>query len=657
MAEKEEQLHHNRPRGGIRALPFILANELCDRFASSGFHANMISYLTQQLNMPLVSASITLTNFNGTANFTPLIGAFVADSFAGRFWTIVVASFIYELGLVVITVSATVPHLHPPACPTQVNCIEASSSQLWILYISLLLISLGTGGIRPCVVPFSADQFDMTKKGVESRKWNLFNWYFFCMGLASLSALTIVVYIQDNMGWGWGLGIPTIVMLLSIIAFVLGSPLYKTVKPHGSPLVRLAQVVVAAVKKRKETLPGDDKLLYQNWEIDAPISLEGRLLHTDQFKCLDKGAIVTDEDVRDPNATPNLWKLATVHRVEELKSILRMVPIWATGILVVTASSNQQSFVIQQARTMDRHLSHSLQIPPASMAIFNVLTLMVGVVIYERLFVPLARRFTRNPSGITCLQRMGVGFVVNIIATLVSALVEIKRKSVAAKYHLLDTPSATIPISVFWLVPQYCLHGVAEVFAFVGHLEFLYSQSPESMRSTATALYCITTAIGNYVGTLLVSLVHQYSGKENNWLPDRNLNRAPLSVRPPYRIEGCLVVHTLDLATLSNRGMPRSNLPPARPPCQTEGCLVLFHHRLSHPTEPRDALLCPLSTRPPYRTEGCLVVSTLGSASLSNRGMPRSDPPSVWPPCRTEGCLVLIHHWFGYPAEPRGASF
>ncbi|KAK7336411.1 hypothetical protein VNO77_16951 [Canavalia gladiata] len=528
MAEKDNNKKGKRHRrGGIKTLPFILSSELCDRFASAGLHANMISYLTQQLNMPLVSASNTITNFGGTSNFTPLLGAFIADSFAGRFWTIVVASIIYELGLITITVSAILPHFHPPPCPAQVNCQEAKSSQLWILYISLLLISLGTGGIRPCVVPFSADQFDMTKSGVASRKWNLFNWYFFSMCFASLSALTILVYIQDNKGWGWGLGIPTIAMLISIIALVLGSSLYKTVKPDGSPFVRLAQVIVAAVKKRKETLPEDPKLLYQNRELDAAISLEGRLLHSDQFKWLDKAAIVTEEDGRDPNATPKLWKLATVHRVEELKCFVRMLPIWASGILLITAS-NQQSFVIQQARTMDRHLSHSFQIPPASMSIFNVLTVMVGVILYERLFVPFARRFTQNPSGITTLQRMGIGLVINIVATLVSALVEIKRKAVAGKYHLLDEPTATVPISVFWLLPQYCLHGVAEIFMIVGHLEFVYDQSPESMRSIATALYCITAAIGNYAGTLLVSLVHKYSGKERNWLPDRNLNRGRL---------------------------------------------------------------------------------------------------------------------------------
>ncbi|KAK9268769.1 hypothetical protein L1049_000531 [Liquidambar formosana] len=299
------------------------------------------------------------------------------------------------------------------------------------------------------------------------------------------------------------------------------------VKPGGSPFVRLAQVIVAAVKKRKAALPADPGLLYENKELDAAISSQGRLLHTNQFKWVDKAAVVTDADATESNP-PNLWRLATVHRVEELKSIIRMLPIWAAGILLVTSSSHQHSFTIQQARTMDRHLSHSFQIPPASLSIISVITMLIGLVLYERLFVPFARRFTGNPSGITCLQRMGIGFMVNILATMAASFVEIKRKAVAANYNLLDKPTAIIPISVFWLVPQFSIHGVAEVFMSVGHLEFLYDQSPESMRSSAMALYWMTTSVGNYMGTLLVSLVHKYSGKKKNWLPDRNLNRGRL---------------------------------------------------------------------------------------------------------------------------------
>ncbi|XP_050372809.1 protein NRT1/ PTR FAMILY 3.1-like [Argentina anserina] len=528
--------------GGIKTLPFILANEMCDRFASSGFHSNMITYLTDELNLPLVKASNTLANFSGTASLTPLLGALVADSFAGRFWTITVASIIYELGLIIITISAIFPSFRPPPCPSQVNCKEASGSQLWILYFSLLLTSLGTGGIRPCVVTFAADQLNYkttgnTKSVINIQKWNFFNWYYFCMTLASLAALTIVVYVQDHVGWGWGLGIPTVAMAVSVVAFVIGSPLYMKLKPGGSPLVRLSQVIVAAFHKRNAQLPHDPKVLYENPKLDDDISVHGKLLNTNQLRWFDRAAIVLatdnvepkEENEEDGSAHLNLWRLSTVHRVEELKSMVRLLPIGAAAILLVASASHTQSFTIQQARTMDRHISHSFEIEPASLQIFALLTTLLTLPLYERLFVPVTRRFTGNPSGITCLQRMGVGFAINILATFVASFVEIKRKSVATRHNLLDAPRAVIPISVFWLVPQGSLHGLGEVFMHVGHLEFLYDQSPESMRSTAAALYWVAIAIGSYVGTVIVTLVHKFSATSTgNWLPDRNLNRGRL---------------------------------------------------------------------------------------------------------------------------------
>ncbi|XP_057503612.1 protein NRT1/ PTR FAMILY 3.1-like [Actinidia eriantha] len=525
---REIEKKKKKELGGIKTLPFILANEMSERFATVGFQGNMITYLTQVLNLPLVKASNTLTNFNGTAGFTPLIGALLADAFAGRFSTIIVGSIIYELGLVSIILSAVLPGFRPPPCPTKVDCKEATTLQLWVLYSSLLLTSLGLGGVRPCVVTFAADQLSMTKKETESRTWNFFNWYYFCLEMASLLALTFVVYVQDNVGWGWGLGIPTIAMALSVIVFVIGSPYYKKYKPQGSPLIRLAQVIVAAVRKRKAIAPADSGLLYENKELDDAISLNGRLLHTNHFKCLDKAAVITDHVESDSNP-PNLWRLSTVHRVEELKAIIRMLPIWAAGILPITAYSHQESFSIQQARTMDRSLYHTFQIPPATMSIFEILSVLFGILLYERLFIPFARRITKNPTGITFLQRIGIGFTINILGTFISALVETKRKAVAANHGLLDKPTAIIPITVFWLVPQYSIHGMALVFITVGRLEFFYDQSPESMRSTAASFFWIAIAVGNYTGTLMVSLIHKYSEKGiRNWIPERNLNRGRL---------------------------------------------------------------------------------------------------------------------------------
>ncbi|KAL0359654.1 UNVERIFIED_CONTAM: protein NRT1/ PTR FAMILY 3.1 [Sesamum angustifolium] len=423
-------------------------------------------------------------------------------------------------GMVMITTSAILPQLRPPPCPTQENCQEASNKQLSVLYAALLLTSLGTGGLRPCVVTFAADQFDMSKMKTESGSWNFFNWYYFCMGVASLLALTVVVYIQDNVSWAWGLGIPTIAVGLSVFAFILGSSLYKKIKPGGSPFMRVVQVLVAAVKKRNVVGPADPGALYTT-ENSMLI-----FLLTEGF-CTQISSILADSDMKE-SSKPNLWRLATVHRVEELKTIIRILPIWAASILHVASHSHLGSFTVQQARSMDRHLSPSFQIPPASMSIFSTLTVLTGLPLYERLFVPLARRFTGNPVGVTCLQRMGIGFGINIFATIASALIEIKRKAVAADNNLLDKPTSIIPISVFWLVPQYYLHGLAEVFMSVGHLEFLYDQSPESMRSTAAALFWIATAMGNYMSTFMVTLVHKYTGEKRNWLPDRNLNRGRL---------------------------------------------------------------------------------------------------------------------------------
>ena len=248
---------------------------------------------------------------------------------------------------------------------------------------------------------------------------------------------------------------------------------------------------------------------------------------------LDKAAITTPEDqvTKGSSTLPNPWRLNTVHRVEELKTIIRMAPIWASGILVITAAAQQNTFSLQQAQTMDRRISpsSSFKIPAGSMSVFTMLAMLSTISLYDRVLIPFARRFTGLGRGISFLQRMGLGFVISTLASLVAGFVEERRKNVAAAHGLIDSPEATIPISVFWLVPQYALHGMAEAFTSIGHLEFFYDQSPESMRSTATALFWMVISAGSYTSTMLVSVIHKYSAGPggSNWLPN-NLNKGKL---------------------------------------------------------------------------------------------------------------------------------
>ncbi|CAI0552420.1 unnamed protein product [Linum tenue] len=323
MAQKEDQRRTPRPKGGMITMPFIFANEATEKLAVVGFGTNMISYLTTQLHMPLTKAANTLTNFGGTASLTPLLGAFLADSYAGRFWTILAASLVYQVGMAGLTLSAILPSLRPPPCDGGGKiCQQADTGQLAILYLSLALAAVGAGGIRPCVVAFGADQFDETDPKQAAKTWRYFNWYYFVMGASILLAVTVVVWVQDNVGWGWGLGIPTLAMFLSIVAFGFGYPMYRNLNPVGSPFTRLVQVSVAAWRKRKVGAVADPRELYRNEEIDGPISVG------DVYRFLDKAAIVTEQDAKD---SPNLWRLNTVHRVEELKSLIRMGPILGRG--------------------------------------------------------------------------------------------------------------------------------------------------------------------------------------------------------------------------------------------------------------------------------------------------------------------------------------
>ncbi|MED6198160.1 hypothetical protein PIB30_063344 [Stylosanthes scabra] len=101
---RDDEHQHNgccirkpKQKGGLRTLPFIFPTDFCDRFAMAGFDGNLITYLTQVMNMPLVSASNILTVVDGTSSFTPLLGALIAESFIGQYWTITAASFIYLL--------------------------------------------------------------------------------------------------------------------------------------------------------------------------------------------------------------------------------------------------------------------------------------------------------------------------------------------------------------------------------------------------------------------------------------------------------------------------------------------------------------------------------------------------------------------------------
>ncbi|XP_076941226.1 protein NRT1/ PTR FAMILY 8.1-like [Bidens hawaiensis] len=512
-----------RKTGNWKACPCILGNECCERLAYYGMSTNLVNYLSDRLNQGNVRASTNVANWAGTCYATPLLGAFLADAYFGRYWTIASFSIIYFFGMTLLTLSASLKALQP-ICDTDAVC-HPTSTQTTLTFVALYMIALGTGGIKPCVSSFGADQFDETDVRERKKKSSFFNWFYLSINIGALFAASVLVWVQMNVGWGWGFGVPAVAMGAAVVFFFSGSSLYRIQKATGSPFVSLFQVVTASFRKINVKAPKEKSLLYETIDTESQIVGSRKLEHTDKLRFFDKAAVETDSDRN--KATRNPWKLCTVTQVEELKCVIGLLPVWATGIIFAAVYSQMSTMFVLQGNTMDQHIGPNFKIPSASLSLFDTLSVIFWAPVYERIIIPIARRFTKHERGFTQLQRMGIGLLISLFSMMAAAGLEVVRLNYVRRHNLYN--EETIPITIFWQVPQYFLIGCAEVFTFIGQLEFFYDQAPYAMRSLCSALSLTTIALGNYMSSVLVQVVAKVTTKNGKpgWIAD-NLNEGHL---------------------------------------------------------------------------------------------------------------------------------
>lgn len=185
--------------------------------------------------------------------------------------------------MVLLTISASVDAFHPPTCVAK-PCPEATNGQLSILYVALGLIAMGTGGIKPCVSSFGADQFDETDDKEAVKKYSFFNWFFFSINMGSLLGITVLVYVQVKLGWGWGFGVPTVSTLFALLVFLAGTRFYRFHKPLGSPFTRFFQVMVASVRNHLQGVKVHSvNQLFEVQTQDSDIHGVKKLAHSSQY--------------------------------------------------------------------------------------------------------------------------------------------------------------------------------------------------------------------------------------------------------------------------------------------------------------------------------------------------------------------------------------
>ncbi|KAL6840141.1 hypothetical protein ACP4OV_029951 [Aristida adscensionis] len=481
-----------RTSGRWPAAVFIIGVEISERFAFFGISGNLITYLTGPLGQSTASASAAINAWNGAALMLPLLGAALADSWLGRYRTIIGASLLY-----ILEDLACSPY-HQLLCRNNRQNLVA----MWIHRYHGFSIFIWLCSIYPCIwLPLLKVAINLVSKRLEQiylMRMTLKNvlqgapssiwWYFGTYG-ANVVTVSVMNYIQDNISWQFGFGIPCIAMSLSLVVFWLGTKTYRFYPPKSSKLF-LAR--------------------FQCWCASwCPKSSD------------DPQSALASSSKADNNNVENTCF------PDDAVAVLKLLPIGATCLVYAIVFAQWMTVFTKQANTLDRWIG-SLQVPAAALQSLISVSIVVSIPIYDRILIPVARKYTKNSCGITKLQRIGIGLVISVILMVVAALVEMRRLRIVRDYGLVDKPEVTIPMSFWWVVPQFILSGLADVFTMVGLQEFFYDQVPDGLRSLGLALYLSIFGIGSFISSFLVYAIDKVTSRSGDSWFSNNLNRGHL---------------------------------------------------------------------------------------------------------------------------------
>ncbi|KAK6256082.1 Proton-dependent oligopeptide transporter family - like 10 [Theobroma cacao] len=492
-----------RAQGLSRSCILLIVIAGMERFAFKGVASNMVTYLTDVVKMSNSSAAKTVNSWCGFTSMLPLLVAPLADSFWDRYSTILTSSFLYVLGLGAVASTALLWTWSPPS--------NTSSSAF--LFWSLCLISLGQGAYNPSLQAFGADQLDhdeelpCSKDDKSSNKKSLFfQWWYFGVCSGSLLGVILMSYIQDTFGWVLGFAIPMFAMVISVALFTCGSRIYEY-KPvrtmDGKPFRSIVQVIkVTASKliKGRISLPNDKSDVVELELQEKPLC--------DQKLGSKEGSELDGNPKND------------TYLLENSKIILRLLPIWTMLLMFAVIFQQPATFFTKQGMTMERNIGRNFKIPPATLQSAITLSIILLMPLYDKVLIPITQIVTCNRKGISVMQRMGVGMFLSIIAMIIAAVVEMKRLEISKKIGVLE--SETVPLSIFWLLPQYVLLGISDIFTVVGMQEFFYNEVPVRMRTMGFALYTSVFGVGSFLSALMISIIEAFTSSKGrqSWFSD-----------------------------------------------------------------------------------------------------------------------------------------
>uniref|UniRef100_A0A6Q2Z1L4 Solute carrier family 15 member 1 n=1 Tax=Esox lucius TaxID=8010 RepID=A0A6Q2Z1L4_ESOLU len=469
---------------------FIVVNEFCERFSYYGMRAVLVLYFRYFLKWDDDLATSIYHTFVALCYLTPILGAIVADSWLGKFKTIVYLSIVYTLGQVVMAVSA----IHDLTDTDMDGVPNNMVVHVALSMTGLLLIALGTGGIKPCVAAFGGDQFEDHQ---EKQRSTFFSIFYLSINAGSLlsTIITPILRAQEcgihsqQKCYPLAFGVPAALMVVALIVFISGSSMYTKTAPKGNIMLEVCKCIGFAIhnrfRHRSKKFPKREH--WMDW------------------------------------ADEKYDKLL----VAQVKMVLKVLFLYIPLPMFWTLFDQQGSRWTLQATTMDGDFT------------VNPILILIMVPVMDSVIYPLIKKCHLN---FTPLKRMTVGMFVAAMAFVAAALLQLqidfritntggqsclynKQMGFGSSFTFVIPSTFDIQssnavedikpntIHMGWQIPQYFLMTSGEVVFSVTGLEFSYSQAPSNMKSVLQAGWLLTVAVGN----IIVLIVAEAAQLPDQW--------------------------------------------------------------------------------------------------------------------------------------------
>uniref|UniRef100_A0A3B4AQV6 Solute carrier family 15 member 1 n=1 Tax=Periophthalmus magnuspinnatus TaxID=409849 RepID=A0A3B4AQV6_9GOBI len=517
---------------------FIVVNEFCERFSYYGMRAVLVLYFKYFLKWDDDFATTIYHTFVALCYLTPILGAIIADSWLGKFKTIIYLSIVYAAGQIVLAVSA----IHDITDTNKDGVPDNMTFHVALSMVGLLLIALGTGGIKPCVAAFGGDQFSDEQ---EKQRSTFFSIFYLSINAGSLLSTIITPILRaqqcgihtKQQCYPLAFGVPAALMVVALIVFIVGSGMYNKTAPQGNILVKVCKCVGFAIKNRFRHR--DSRFPKREHWMDWAEEKYDKLL------------------------------------IAQVKMVLKVLFLFIPLPMFWALFDQQGSRWTLQATTMDGNFGVFV-VQPDQMQTVNPILILVLVPVMDSIVYPLISKCNLNFSP---LKRMTVGMFLAALAFVAAALVQLQIDVSLFKYYVnLNVPALfTLPISsdlfvlifrvkfmildeatsqtcvyeqtlkfgssftllipptltlgqmcqgivevtdinpnsvhMAWLIPQYFLITAGEVVFSVTGLEFSYSQAPSNMKAVLQAGWLLTVAVGN----IIVLIVAEAATLPDQW--------------------------------------------------------------------------------------------------------------------------------------------